>query len=123
MLALFTAALDTRIRAAVISGYFCSWKFDIQAMHHCLCNYVPGMSQFGDVGDIGALLAPRPVLIEHGTHDEIMPLAGVRSAVRSARRAWATFGQPRALRTDIFEGGHMIHGVKAFSFLARALAR
>jgi len=123
MLALFTAALDARIRAAVISGYFCSWKFDIQAMHHCLCNYVPGMSQFGDVGDIGSLLAPRPVLIEHGTHDEIMPLAGVRSAVRSARRAWATLGQPRALRTDIFEGGHMIHGVKAFPFLARALAR
>lgn len=123
MLALFTAALDARIRAAVISGYFCSWKDDIQAMQHCLCNYVPGMSQFGDVGDIGKLLAPRPVLIEHGTNDDIMPLQGVNRAIRAAKKAWALFDAKRKFQTDIFPGGHRINGEGAYPFLAEVLKK
>ena len=103
MLALFTAALDLRITAAVISGYFCSWKYNIQAMRHCLCNYVPGISRIGDVSDIAALIAPRPMLVEHGVHDPIMPIAGTRMNGVTATGSSTSGAWPRR-HGDVIEG-------------------
>ncbi len=35
MHAFFSACLDTRIKAAVISGYFCEWRNSILSINHC----------------------------------------------------------------------------------------
>ncbi len=45
----FSTCIDPRIRACVISGYFCPWKDSIFGMHHCTCNYVPGLHIFGEI--------------------------------------------------------------------------
>src|SRR5207253_1121344 len=37
----FTAAIDERIKASVISGYFCDWRHSILEIFHCTCNFVP----------------------------------------------------------------------------------
>ena len=117
MLTFFAAALDARIRASVISGYFCEWEGSIQASDHCACNYVPGILRRGRLSDLAGLLAPRPTLVENGTQDQIFPIQHVRRAVCRARKAWKTFGRPGQLQTDIFEGSHRIHGKKAYMFL------
>ena len=39
----FSTACDDRIRACVISGYFCDWRQSILSFHHCTCNFVPGL--------------------------------------------------------------------------------
>jgi len=117
----FSAALDTRIRACVISGYFCDWRHSILAMHHCTCNFVPGLLKLGELSDLAGLIAPRPCLIEAGTHDEIFPVGPVRKTVTRARRAWRAFNAPRNLATDIFPGRHQISGAAAYDFLARHL--
>jgi len=38
---LFLAAVDPRIDAASIQGYFCFWTDQIVDVTHCNCNYVP----------------------------------------------------------------------------------
>jgi dienelactone hydrolase len=121
MLIFFTAAMDPRIKASVISGYLCEWEGSIQGSDHCLCNYVPGVSRLGKLSDLAGLLAPRPTLVESGTHDPIFPIKHVRKAVQRSRKAWGVFDRGNLLQTDIFKGQHRIHGKKAYDFLQHHL--
>lgn len=117
----FSTCVDPRIRAAVVSGYFCSFRYSILGMDHCTCNYVPGLHRFGEIYDLVGLLAPRPMLVEAGTRDPIFPLAGVEEAVARARSVYGMFGAESQIETDYFEGRHQIHGVRAYEFLAEKL--
>lgn len=53
----FSTCLDTRIKASVISGYFSAFRDSILAMHHCACNFVPGLAKFGEIYDLAGLIA------------------------------------------------------------------
>jgi dienelactone hydrolase len=122
MHAFFSAAMDARIKAAVISGYFCDWRHSILALFHCTCNFVPGLLNLGELSDLTALLAPRPLLVEHGTKDDIFPIEQVRAAVDKARSAWEVLGaRDGDFATDYFEGRHRINGPAAYAFLATHL--
>ena len=121
MLTFFAAAMDPRIKASVVSGYFCEWEGSIQRCDHCVCNFVPGISRLGRLSDLAGLLAPRPTLVEHGTHDADFPIKFVRKAINRSRKAWQAFERADLLQTDIFEGQHRIHGKKAYDFLMRHL--
>lgn len=118
---LWAAALDRRIRCAVISGYFYGYKESLLDLHgNCSCNYVPHLYENMDMGDIAALIAPRPLLIETGTRDPLNGASGVknvRSQVRITRRAYRLLGVPRLLKHDIFEGEHRWHGVEAYPWM------
>ena len=113
----FSALLDPRIKAAVVSGYYCSFKYSILGMHHCTCNYVPGLGRFGEIYDLVGLLAPRPLLVEAGTRDPIFPLQGVEEAVARTRQIYGLFGAQDQVETDYFEGRHQISGARAYDFL------
>ncbi|MBV9791166.1 MAG: acetylxylan esterase [Chloroflexi bacterium] len=119
--ALFAAALDQRLRAAVISNYFCIFKASILAMQHCACNYLPGLLQDAEIYDVAALIAPRPLLIEAGTDDPIFPLHGVLAAYEHLHESYALQGAARQLDRDVFVGGHQISGAHSYAWLARAL--
>ena len=119
MHAFFSACLDQRIKAAVISGYFCDWRNSILSINHCTCNFVPGLLKLGELSDLAGLIAPRPVLVENGTRDDIFPIEAVKKTVRKARRAWKVFGAEKNLETDYFPGAHQIHGERAYPFLER----
>jgi dienelactone hydrolase len=121
MHAFFSAALDPRIKASVISGYFCDWRHSILSLYHCTCNFVPGLLTLGELSDLAGLIAPRPLHVEHGTHDEIFPIEHVKGSVERARRAWRAFGAEANLATDFFEGRHRINGPAAYDFLAKHL--
>jgi dienelactone hydrolase len=120
---LFSTALDERIRACVISGYFSTFKDSILAMHHCACNFVPGLAQFGEMYDIVGLVAPRPMLVEAGTYDPIFPLDAVQRSVAIARsKVYALWNAAEQVETDIFEGRHQISGHRAYDFLWEKLS-
>lgn len=122
MLTFFAACLDERIRAAVVSGYYSTFRESILAMDHCDCNFAPNLAAFGEMYDLIGLIAPRPVLVEAGTYDPIFPIAAVQRSVERARQGvYRIFGAEEALQTDIFEGRHRINGVKAYRFLHQAL--
>ena len=121
MHAFFSAAMDPRINAAVISGYFCDWRHSILSLFHCTCNFVPGLLRLGELSDLAGLIAPRAVLVEHGTRDPIFPIAHVKRTASRARRAWRLFGAEDTFKTDYFEGRHRINGPAAYRFLATQL--
>ncbi|MEK7766171.1 MAG: alpha/beta hydrolase family protein, partial [bacterium] len=118
---LFSAALEPRLKAAVVSGYLCLFRDSILSLSHCLDNYVPGLGRVAELPDVAGLAAPRAVFFESGTRDPIFPLAGVREAYRRVRRIYGACGAGRRTGLEVFRGDHRFHGRGAFSFLKREL--
>ena len=92
---LWAATPDDRIKCAVVSGYFCGSRAALVELHRCSCNYVPHLYEYADMGDIGALIAPRPLLISTGAQDPLngaSSVKNVKSQVAIARRAYRLLG-------------------------------
>ena len=69
---LFLAATDERVAAAVVSGYFSSWaEAHKMPWNMCGSQVLPGMLGRLEHVDLGALVSPRPLLIESGTRDDL----------------------------------------------------
>ena len=117
--ALFFAALERRIHAALIAGYFCTFRDSIYAIHHCICNCVPHIMEWAEMSDVAALFAPKPMLVISGTEDPIFPMRATRSAVRALRRVYKLLGERANLESDFFEGPHAWSNRKTLSFLER----
>ncbi|MEI7844276.1 MAG: alpha/beta hydrolase family protein [Chloroflexota bacterium] len=117
----FSACLDERIKACVVSGYFSTFKDSILAMSHCACNFVPGLGKFGEMYDLIGLIAPRPFLVESGSHDPIYPRQAVEYSVARAETVYGVFNAQDRIQTDYFEGRHQISGRKVTTFLKTAL--
>jgi dienelactone hydrolase len=121
---LWTAALDTRIRCAVVSGYFYGFKESLLDTYNCSCNYVPHLYEHVDIGDVGALIAPRPLFIETGDKDNLNGASGlnnVKPQVRTVRKAYRLLDAGGKIKHDIFAGEHRWHGVKAIPWMHRQL--
>ena len=117
----FSTCLDTRIKACVVSGYYSTFQGSVLAMNHCACNFVPGLHAFGEMYDLVGLIAPRPMLVEAATYDNIFPLAGVKQSVVRARKVYDVFKARGRFETDYFEGRHQISGARAYDFLGEYL--
>jgi dienelactone hydrolase len=103
---LWLAALDERISVAVISFYFCSFKRSILGMHHCDCNFVPGILAYAEMGDLAALNAPRPVRFIAGEQDSIYPIRGTREQFETVQRAYGLLGAGERCSLAVHPGGH-----------------
>ena len=71
--------------------------------------------------DLGALVAPRPMLVESGTEDDLFPVAAAAESLRRTRLVYEQEGAGERLVHDVFEGGHQWHGTEAMPFLDRWL--
>ena len=117
----FTAALDSRLKAAVVSGYFNTFRDSILSIPHCIDNYIPGILRYAEMYDLAGLIAPRSLFVETGTDDRIFPVEATRYAVGKAREIYRAMDAEDRLGFEVFEGTHQFHGVGAFEHLARTL--
>ena len=104
--ALFLSALDERIKTVIVSGYFNSFRGSILAMEHCECNYVPGILKLAEMGDIAALITPRPFCAINGEKDEIYPVAFAREQFETVHKAYELHNANHACNLSIHSGGH-----------------
>lgn len=113
MQTLMSAALDDRIKQCIISGYMYGYKDSLLVLNgNCNCNYVPHLWEHFDMGDIGALLAPRKVCIQSCREDHLNGVRGllnVNEQVDIMRQAYQLFNANDKLTQDIREGGHCFH--------------
>ena len=107
--ALWLAALDKRITVSVPSCYFCSFKASILEMEHCECNYVPRILEYAEMGDLAALIAPRPLRFIQGERDPIFPLHAAQEQFETVKRAYALLGADDHLSMSIHPGAHAYH--------------
>lgn len=119
MLNSYLFALEPRLDAAIIANYPNTFEKSILAMHHCLCNYVPGILEVGDMAQIIAMGAPKPLLISAGTHDPIFPLEGTEACWADLEKVYTKLGARDKCELELFEGGHEISNARVFPFLEK----
>jgi len=119
---LFLSAWDRRIRAAVVSGYFNRWATCATiGWNMCGSQVLTGITRQLDHFDLGTLIAPRRLLVESGTGDNIFPVEAARATMAGLRQVYELLGVPERIEHDVYEGGHRWHGERAYPFLARWL--
>ncbi len=89
---IYTAALEERIKVAMPSCALCTYKDSIGAMYHCPCNYIPGIANDFDMGDLCGLIAPRALVVVSGAKDSIFPHDGVLESVETAKKYYTAAG-------------------------------
>jgi dienelactone hydrolase len=116
---LFLAAWDERVAACVVSGYFSSWaESHKMPWNMCGSQVLPGMLGRLEHVDLGALVAPRPMLVESGLHDELFPAAVAAAECQKLRPVYEALGvDGDRLVHGIYDGGHQWYGVDAYPFL------
>lgn len=123
LLASFHAALDSRMAASVVSGYFCTFKDSIYDIAHCIDNYVPNILNICEMPDIFSLIAPRALLVSNGSEDDIFPIKAAKKGYEQLCDVYAKLGAADKLEHDFYEGGHMISGGALYDFLEKRLMR
>jgi dienelactone hydrolase len=121
-LAMLTAALEPRVRATAISGALNVMQERVGTAYSCGAQVIPGLLKFGDVPEIGSLIAPRPCVWEVGSRDELVAPKWSDAALARMRRAYMALGAEDQLQVDRFEGGHEWSGRVAYPLLEKALA-
>jgi len=116
---LFFTALDDRVSLAMCAGYYCTFRDSVYSIHHCVCNTVPHIMEWGEMSDVAALIAPRPFLVISGTDDPIFPIAATRKATKTLAKTYKLLGAPTCLDSDFFQGGHGWNNRKTLPFLRK----
>ncbi|MBM3263805.1 MAG: acetylxylan esterase [candidate division Zixibacteria bacterium] len=113
----FAAAVEPRIHAAMLSGYFNTFRDSILSLPHCIDNYIPGILRYAEMPDIAGLIAPRPLFVESGVRDPIFPVEATKTAFDRAKAIYRVFDAQDRIDMEIFDDEHVFHGVQAFPFL------
>jgi dienelactone hydrolase len=119
--ALFTAALDRRIRCVYVSGYLSTFRASIMSLSHCIDNYIPGILNWAEMYDVAGLIAPRPLFSEAGEHDPIFPVAAAVESFRRVKHIYTVMGAGERAQQELFDGDHRFHGERGWPFIVTAL--
>ncbi|HHN46000.1 MAG TPA: hypothetical protein ENN09_01035, partial [Planctomycetes bacterium] len=92
----YLAALDERVTASAPTASVNAYEDHSahSSSYYCSCELVPGLVQFGDIGDVLAIAAPRAVLVLMGTRDRTFPAKGARESFLRALDAFTVLGVP-----------------------------
>ncbi|MFW5857683.1 MAG: alpha/beta hydrolase family protein [Planctomycetota bacterium] len=120
LVTLYAAACDIRITDAVASCCVARFVRDDGAVQHCDCDVVPGMLRWGEMQEVGGLVAPRRLLVVHGDADPLFEAAPRDEAVDGIRRIYAAAGAPEAFAARIGRGGHRFYADLMWPFLDAA---
>lgn len=120
---MLTAALEPRLRVAVISGALNVMQERISHRYSCGAQVIPGLLEYGDVPEIGGLIAGRPCLWEVGKRDPLMVKPWIEPAVDRMRRVYDALDAGNKLQLDFFDGAHRWNGTKAYPLLDRMLRK
>ncbi len=117
--AIYAAALDERIGAAMPSCAFCGYRASIGEQVHCLCNYVPGIMREFDMGDLAGLIAPRPMIVVNGKGDTLFPLGSAKEQADVARAYYAAAGASEKFEHVVGPEGHRFYAALGCQVLDR----
>lgn len=119
---MFTAALDGRVRAAVAAGCCNTYRDRIEALSGaCGAQVVPGLLNVGDTPDMFGAIAPRPLQIQWGRRDALIPAGPARRGIRQIRRCYAAAGAAERFDLRMLDGGHEFDSPAAAKWLGTHL--
>lgn len=122
VLTVYAAALDERISVAVPSCSFTSYTSSTGFVFHCDCCLIPrAQVELGDMADIGALAAPRPLLAVHGRQDSLHHFPDVEAAMARVRTIYKAAGAEDQFGYKWGASGHKFYPKIMWPFIEAAL--
>jgi dienelactone hydrolase len=118
----FAAAVEPRIKAALVSSYLNTFRDCVMSISHCMDNYIPGILNWAEMYDVAGLIAPRPLWVESGERDNIFPVAASRASFAKIKNMYEVFGAAEMTGQEVFEGPHGFSGKLGLPFLAKHLS-
>ncbi len=123
----YVAAIDPRIQAAAPvcgTGTVESHVHQRTVDGHCDC-MMPVNTYLIDVHDMGALFAPKPLLIASANRDGLFSIESIRDSYNQMKNIYSLYGQTENIALIETPGGHSYHRrsrTKIFSFFLHHLA-
>lgn len=117
----YASAIDERIKISVPSCAVARYADSIAAMLHCECNYVPNISHYFDMGDLCAMVAPRPLVVVTGVSDKIFPVESAKQCVVEGKRAYDALGVGENIVHVIGAEGHRFYADDSWPHINRAI--
>ncbi len=118
---LFAAALEPRLRAAMVSGYLNTFKDSVGTLNHCMDNFVPGILNWAEMHDVAGLVAPRPLFAESGEQDNIFPIVASKESFKQVRQIYEVFGAADRIEHEVFPADHSFWGKRGIPFVVKHL--
>ena len=117
----FAGAMDTRISISAPACAFCTMTGSIGSIIHCECNYIPGMLNLGEMGDVAGLTAPRAFYAICGVEDPIFPIGEVRKAFAETKEVYRRMGIEDACQLYEGQSGHRYYKAGIWDFVRKHL--
>ena len=105
----YAACMDERIKIAMPSCSVCTFEKSINACVHCMCNYIPGIANYFDMGDLACLIAPRPIVMVSGQFDRDFNIEGCKKAYNTIEAVYEKAGAKDNCRLVIGPEGHRFY--------------
>jgi len=102
----YLSCLDERITVSAPSCAVCTYEDSIAAIPHCLCNHIPSIRKYFEMGDLAGLIAPRKLVVAAGIQDSIFPIFGVKRAFAQIEKIYAAAGNPENCALVVGDKGH-----------------
>lgn len=103
------AALDDRIKAAVVVGWMTSFPPQLQRQVRNTIGHtklVPGLYRHLDYPDVAALAMPSALLVINGSRDGLFHPDGVRSSFQKLTACYKKAGIPEKFRGRLYDAPH-----------------
>ena len=110
----YAACMDERIKIAMPSCSFCTYRDSIGAVDHCVDNYLPRVLKYFEMGDLAGLIAPRSLVVVAGAQDPIFPIKGVEEAFATAEALYNAAGVGAKLKLVVGSEGHRFYAPEAW---------
>lgn len=117
----YASCIDTRIDYAMPSCAVCTYQDSILNVPHCVCNYIPRIKLYFEMGDLGGLIAPRPLVVVAGEKDDIFPKGGTEEAFSQIKRLYEACGAGDKCKLVFGPEGHRYYAAVAWPALREYL--
>ena len=111
----YLAALDDRIKAAVVCGWMCSFPNQLAKHVRSTIGHtklIPGIYRHMDHPDIASLAMPKPLMVINSIQDALFDPDGVRAAHGKLAKCYAKAGAPDHFKSIIEERPHEFNSVR-----------
>ena len=119
--AMWIGAFNGKIKCVVSAGAMNLFSERAASLSSCAIQYFPGILQYGDVGEIYSLIAPRPLQLQAGYEDVLIVSANRDKIAEIVKKAYQAVDKADNLNIEFFHGGHTLNWPLAEKFLSKHL--
>lgn len=118
---MWLAIFEPRIKACIPSGCMNRFRERSLKLASCAIQFLPGLLQYGDVPELFACIAPRPMQLQAGEGDGLITPKDRDDMLAALQRVYRELGHPDNLEYVLHQSGHMLIWEQAQPFLERHL--